>query len=78
MYTLKDYNEKIGWGHSNNVSSAIFAIAAKVKNLVLFHHEPNYSDKKISKILTDTRKLISGMGGDLKCFTAKELQEINF
>ena len=47
QYTMGEAIEKNGWGHSAFSLSVDFALKWKVKNLVLFHHEPTYSDKKI-------------------------------
>ena len=42
---------KSDWGHSSAMIGVDFARAAGVKKLILFHHDPSYSDKKIEKIL---------------------------
>lgn len=47
QYTMNEAIEKNGWGHSSFSLSVDFAITWNVKELVLFHHEPTYSDKKI-------------------------------
>ena len=46
-----------GFGHSTNEMAAAIARAAHVKQLVLFHHDPNYSDDTIARIQTQTRAL---------------------
>jgi phosphoribosyl 1,2-cyclic phosphodiesterase len=45
MYTLGEAIEKFNWGHSSFSLGVEFAMACKVKDFYLFHHEPNYSDK---------------------------------
>ncbi len=47
QYTMGEAIEKNGWGHSAFSLSVDLALKWEVKNLVLFHHEPTYSDKKI-------------------------------
>jgi phosphoribosyl 1,2-cyclic phosphodiesterase len=39
-----------GWGHSTPQMACAVAQAAGVKRLVLFHHEPRYSDEMIGKL----------------------------
>jgi phosphoribosyl 1,2-cyclic phosphodiesterase len=52
MYTPEEYEgnpdnhqgAKIGWGHSTWLEGTRLAKAAKVKQLVLFHHDPDHTD----------------------------------
>jgi len=50
QYTLAEHINKIDWGHSSYSIDVDLASVWKVKNLVLFHHEPLYTDKKIISI----------------------------
>ena len=55
MYSLADaISVKEDWGHSSNVVAVELAQAARVKRLVLFHHEPAYDDHMIEDVFTDT------------------------
>ena len=55
MYSLADaISVKEDWGHSSNVVAVELAQAARVKRLVLFHHEPAYDDHMIEEVFTDT------------------------
>ncbi len=47
QYTMDEALEKTGWGHSSFSITVDFALNWRVKKLVLFHHEPTYTDKKI-------------------------------
>lgn len=47
QYTMGEAIEKNGWGHSAFSVSVDFALSWGVKTLVLFHHEPTYTDQKI-------------------------------
>ncbi|HKL85036.1 MAG TPA: MBL fold metallo-hydrolase [Treponemataceae bacterium] len=47
QYTMGEAIEKNGWGHSAFSLSVDFALTWGVKTLVLFHHEPTYTDQKI-------------------------------
>jgi phosphoribosyl 1,2-cyclic phosphodiesterase len=46
-----------GFGHSTNEMASAIARAANVKQLVLFHHDPNYDDDTIARIQAQTRAL---------------------
>jgi len=40
-----------GWGHSTWYAAVQAALAARAKNLVLFHHHPEHTDDDLEKIL---------------------------
>jgi phosphoribosyl 1,2-cyclic phosphodiesterase len=48
-YTDEEYHDpqsgKIGWGHSTWQEGVKLALAANVKKLVIFHHDPNHNDE---------------------------------
>jgi ribonuclease BN (tRNA processing enzyme) len=55
MYSLGDsVSVKEDWGHSSNVVAVELAHAARVKRLVLFHHEPAYDDRMIEEVFAET------------------------
>ena len=55
MYSLGDtMSVKEDWGHSSNVVAVELAHAARVKRLVLFHHEPAYDDRMIEDVCAET------------------------
>ncbi len=47
QYTLGEAIEKYNWGHSSYSLAVDFASAWKIRRLVLFHHEPEYDDRKL-------------------------------
>jgi phosphoribosyl 1,2-cyclic phosphodiesterase len=51
QYTDAEYQERVGWGHSSVNHALQFATLARVKHLVLFHHDPAHSDAVIDRIL---------------------------
>lgn len=54
QYTLEEAtNEKRNWGHSDHITAVELAARAAVKQLVVFHHEPGYSDAMIEDIHQD-------------------------
>ena len=55
QYTPEQLERHRGWGHSSWREGVRIAEAAGVRNLVLFHHDPDSSDKTIDGILRDAR-----------------------
>ena len=45
-----------GWGHSSWLEGVKIAREAKVRNLVLFHHDPDSSDKNVDGFLSAARQ----------------------
>ena len=55
MYSLADsVTMKEDWGHSSNLVAVDLCHAAGAKRLVLFHHEPTYSDEDIQRMHEET------------------------
>ena len=80
MYSLADaISLKEDWGHSSNIIGVELAHRAKVKQLALFHHDPNSDDATISRILAETIRFeeLSEEGDSLKVCAAYDGQEIN-
>ncbi|MFT5425104.1 MAG: phosphoribosyl 1,2-cyclic phosphodiesterase [Gammaproteobacteria bacterium] len=72
QYTPEDYNKKRGWGHSCYIDTVTTAIDANVKELYLFHHDPNYDDKAMEAIHKHSIAIIKERGSSLVCHLAKE------
>ena len=57
MYSLADaISVKADWGHSSNIVGVELCQEAMVGKLVMFHHEPAYSDTQIARILDETQR----------------------
>ena len=52
QYTIKEAWQKVDWGHSSALIGVDLARAAGVKRLLLFHHDPTYSDEQLLEIQT--------------------------
>lgn len=50
QYTFEEQLTKIDWGHSSAAVATDLALKAGVKNLVLFHHDPSYSDETLDDV----------------------------
>ena len=53
QFTIEESIEKENWGHSTSLQGVDFAAEANVKHLLLFHHDPSYSDQKLEAILNE-------------------------
>jgi ribonuclease BN (tRNA processing enzyme) len=52
MYQEREYEHlRRGWGHSTWYAAIRIAVAAEVRNLVLFHHNPDHTDDELDGIL---------------------------
>ncbi|HET7838324.1 MAG TPA: MBL fold metallo-hydrolase [Rectinemataceae bacterium] len=63
QYTLGEAIEKYNWGHSSFSLAADFASTWGIKRLILFHHEPSYSDRKLEGICKNAEWYIEHLGG---------------
>ena len=69
-YTDEEYPSRVGWGHSTWQEGIKLAIAAGVKQLVIFHHDPSHKDDFMDAIGISATKVFAGT------IVAKEGMEI--
>jgi len=50
QYSLREYPDHVGWGHSAIDHALAFAQLARVKHLVTFHHDPAHDDDEIDRL----------------------------
>jgi phosphoribosyl 1,2-cyclic phosphodiesterase len=62
QYTLGEAIEKYNWGHSAFSLAVDFAANWGIKQLILFHHDPTYDDRKLLNILQSARWYAERMG----------------
>ncbi len=62
QYTAEEYASRVGWGHSSVDQTVRYARAAGAKRLVLFHHDPERSDRELAA-LRDYAAGLWGAGG---------------
>ncbi len=55
QYTPAEYQTHVGWGHSTWEKGIEVAKDAGVRELVLFHHDPDHSDLFLDKMLLEAR-----------------------
>ncbi len=56
QYTDEEYPQHVGWGHSSISHALAFAEAARVGQLVTFHHDPWHSDVILDQIYEAPQK----------------------
>jgi len=72
QYTVTEYKHHVGWGHGCVDDSVALAIAANVKKLYLFHHDPDRSDKQLDALVKHARALVSAKKSKLQVDAARE------
>lgn len=72
QYTDSEYQEHIGWGHGSLSRVVSIALDAKVRKLVLFHHDPAHDDAQIDDMLEAARMLVLESGEPLEVEAAQE------
>lgn len=78
QYDDKGYSTRKKWGHSSCFSATDFAIQAKVKNLALFHHDPEDTDQFIDEKVMACRQRAARRGAPLIICAAREGVEMKF
>jgi phosphoribosyl 1,2-cyclic phosphodiesterase len=79
MYSLAEaVSVKEDWGHSSNIVGVELCQLAGAKHLCLYHHEPVFSDAKITAVLRETIRLeeITRNGNALRISSAYDGMEI--
>lgn len=72
QYTDEEYPTRIGWGHSSISATVEAALAAKVRSLAFFHHDPLHDDDAVTAMVRTASELIQSRGAPLQCFAARE------
>lgn len=76
QYTDAEYQKHIGWGHGSLSRVVSLALEAKVRKLVLFHHDPAHDDRQIDDMLEAARMLVLESGQALDVEAAQEGAEL--
>lgn len=72
QYLQSDMPAKHGWGHSLVEQACALAVAAEVKHLILFHHDPVRTDDALDAIQDETRAWIATHNRHMQCTAAYE------
>jgi ribonuclease BN (tRNA processing enzyme) len=72
QFTEEEYATKVGWGHSSIPVILDLAYQAKVKQLAIFHHDPQHSDKFLDDLWFANRSRYHFDIGRMEVFWARE------
>ena len=76
QYTIAEYPQKEGWGHTPAEWAVDYAVAAGAKRLALFHYDPLRTDEAVDGILDVCRKRVAAAGSKLEVLAAAEGQVV--
>jgi len=77
QFTLHEYADKVGWGHSTVDYAVAVCRAAGAARLALTHHDPLRTDDAIEQIVKDALEKQRGVKPPLDIFAAAEGQEVH-
>lgn len=72
QYTEEEYPSKVGWGHSSIHLLLEIAYQAQVKQLAIFHHDPQHSDKFLDELWMKSRSEFHSDYKKMDVFWARE------
>jgi len=58
QYTPEEYIKKVHYGHSTSIVAVDIAVKCKTKKLILFHHEPMYTDDFIDNTVRKAKEYL--------------------
>jgi diguanylate cyclase (GGDEF)-like protein len=76
QYSDEEYATRAGWGHSTVEYAAEVALAAGVRRLALFHHDPAHDDDVVEQLEGRARARVAGQPGAPEVFAAREGMEL--
>lgn len=72
QYKREEYPQHIGWGHGCLDDVVALAIAAEVKRLFMFHHDPDHDDAAIDQMVASARQIVRERKAPLQVEAARE------
>ena len=72
QYFPEEYQQKISWGHSPYTYTVDLAVRGEVKQLVLFHHDPDHDDATVDRIAELSRRRLNQKSYPIPCKAAQE------
>ncbi len=72
QFLPEEYAQKITWGHSPYNYTVDLAMKSEVKQLILFHHDPDHDDNMIDHIQKLSRDIITNSNFPMSCVAAHE------
>ena len=78
QYDREEYKSHVGWGHGCVDSVVALAVTAGVKQLYLFHHDPDHDDATVAQIEAYAQGLAKQMNSPLEVRAAREGVTVHF
>lgn len=72
QYDRAEYKKHVGWGHGCVDDSVALALSAGVRQLCLFHHDPDHDDQRIDGFVKHARQLVLKRKAKMKVDAARE------
>jgi phosphoribosyl 1,2-cyclic phosphodiesterase len=72
QYDRAEYKKHIGWGHGCVDDTVALALNAGVKQLFLFHHDPDHDDRRVDEFVKHARQLVAKRKSKMKVDAARE------
>ncbi|MFA6455228.1 MAG: MBL fold metallo-hydrolase [Bacteroidota bacterium] len=76
QYLDSEYETTRGWGHSTIKDAVDLALDAGVRQLGLFHHDPDRTDDELDALVDWCRQYIKSQNRSLECFACAEGMEL--
>ncbi len=76
QYSEAEYATRLGWGHSSIEYATDVALAAGVRRLVLFHHDPTHDDATMDRLEAGAQARVAAASSTLDVVAAREGMEI--
>jgi phosphoribosyl 1,2-cyclic phosphodiesterase len=72
QYFPDEYQQRITWGHSPYTYTVDIAVEARVKKLILFHHDPDHDDQAVDRMAELSRERLKRYNYEIPCIPARE------
>ena len=72
QYIESDMPAKHGWGHSLISQVRQLAVDAQVKNLVMYHHDPERSDDELDEVAIESARFFKSKSSKIGSYIAAE------
>lgn len=56
QFSVAEYQDRMGWGHSSIEDALLFASMANIKQLLLAHHDPSHTDVQLNALFNTYKK----------------------
>ena len=57
QFTVDEYNQKRGWGHSTINDACLFGSLTAVQRILLAHHDPSHTDTFLDEMFDSFKKI---------------------